>query len=169
MAIVKANYTKRSGGAKATIRYIQHRPGNGNTRPIRTLFGIDGPLGRYDAYRMIDTAEKGSVFFRFVLSPDPSREDTEKDLRLWEVTEHTMQTLEERLHTPVSWVAVEHNDHSPHRHVHVVAVVSGRLQVQDFQALRQTATEACLTQRRELDGMQEQRERGSERVWEQSV
>ena len=44
-----------------------------------------------------------------------------------------------------------HADHAPHRHVHIVAVVGGRLQAQDFQLLRKTATEACLEQRRELD------------------
>ncbi len=167
MAIVKASYTKHRAVAKAAIRYIQHRPGKERTHPIRTLFGIDGILGRHDAYRMIDTAEKGSVFFRFILSPDPNREDSGKDLRLWEVTEHTMQTLEERLHTPVSWVAVEHTDHTPHRHVHVVAVVAGRLQVPDFQALRQTATQVCVEQRQELDRTRS--EQGSELTWERSL
>src|SRR5947209_8707074 len=141
MAIVKANYTKNRAVAKATIRYNQHRPGKEQTRMTRTLFGIDGAMGRWQAYRMIDEAEKGSVFFRFVISPDPSGEDPQKDLRLWEVTEKTMLTLEERLHKQVSWVAVEHADHAPHRHVHVVAVVAGRLNAQDFQSLRQTATE----------------------------
>jgi len=167
MAIVKATYTKNRAIAKATIRYIQHRPGNGNTRTTRSLFGIDGLVGRYEAYRMIDEAEKGSVFFRIVISPDPKGEDTSKDLRLWEVTEKTMHTLEERLHKEVSWVAVEHNDHAPHRHVHVVAVVKGRLQAQDFQALRQTTTDACLEQRKELD--LQQRAQGKEVGWERSV
>ncbi len=167
MAIVKANYTKRSGGAKANIRYIQHRPGKEQAHTTRTLFGIDGRLGRYDAYRMIDSAEKGSVFFRFILSPDPTGEDTQNDLRLWEITEHTMHTLEDRLHKQVAWVAVEHNDHAPHRHVHIVAVVKGRLQVQDFQALRQSATEACLAQRRELDRAQS--EQRKEIAWERSL
>jgi hypothetical protein len=260
MAIVKANYTKSSGAAKAHIRYIQHRPGRTvpgktegkpmthsthahccelaevsnpeqlwyvqtyhdlhckiyspeyrlqyytggwsspdktrnkapqkdklvnnltasgdskagttpgkeNERRTRTLFGIDGRLGRYDAYRMIDSAEKGSVFFRFILSPDPTREDTEKDLRLWEVAEKTMHTLEERLQKQVSWVAVEHNDHTPHRHVHIVAIVEGRLQAQDFQSLRQSATQACLEQRQELD-LTRARAPGKEGALERSV
>ena len=98
MAIVKAKYTKSRGGAKATIRYIQHRPGKEKTRMTRTLFGIDGALGRWQAYRMIDEAEKGSVFFRFVISPDPQQEDTQQDLRLREVTEQTMSALEDRMH-----------------------------------------------------------------------
>src|SRR5437899_3317642 len=101
MAIVKASYTKSRRGAKAAIRYIQHRTGQEGARITRTLFGLDGAIGRYDAYRMIDSAEKGSVFFRIIVSPDPKLEDSEKDLRLWEVTEKTMHTLEERLHKQV--------------------------------------------------------------------
>lgn len=167
MTIVKATYTKSRGTAKASIRYIQYRPGKENERMTRRLFGIDGMLGRYEAYNMIDTAEKGSYFFRLVLSPDPKQEDSAKDLRLWEVTEHTMQTLEERLHRQVCWVAAEHNDHTPHRHVHIVAVVAGRLNTQDLQSLRRAATEACLEQRQELDLTR--REKEKEIAWEQSV
>src|SRR5205807_3701634 len=133
----------------------------------RTLFGADGLLGRYQAYRMIDEAEKGSLFFRFVISPDPNKEDSEQDLHLREITERTMDTLEKRLQKQVSWVAVEHADHAPHRHVHVVAVVPGRLQVQDFQSLRTTATAACLEQRRERDLAREQQENMREEAeWE---
>ncbi|SRR6266704_4751274 len=159
MAIVKASYTRSRGAAKANIRYIQHRKGKEETRTTRTLFGIDGAMGRYDAYRMIENAEQGSIFFRIILSPDPQGEDTDKDLRLWEITEHTMQKLEERIHKQVAWAASEHTDHTPNRHVHVLAVVKGRLQAHDFQALRQSATEACLTQRQELDLAQTPKER----------
>src|SRR2546428_57184 len=117
---------------------------------------------------MIDESQKGSLFFRFVISPDPKQEDTGKDLFLREITEKTMQSLEDRLQREVQWVAAEHDDHAPHRHVHVLAIVSGRLQVQDFQALRQTATEACLEQRQERDLAREQQEReGEEAQWEQ--
>src|SRR6266571_5153419 len=147
MAIVKATYTKSSGGAKASIRYIEHRPGKDGEKVTRTLFGSDGAMGRWQAYQMIDEAEKGSLFFRFVISPDPKTEDTEKDLFLREITEQTMLRLEDRLHREVQWVAAEHNDHAPHRHVHIVAVVPGRLQPQDFQSMRKIATEAALAQR----------------------
>src|SRR6266571_6647419 len=147
MAIVKASYTKSSGGAKASIRYIAHRPGKDNEKTARTLFGSDGLMGRYEAYRMIDEAEKGSLFFRIVISPDPQQEDTDKDLFLRDITEQTMQRLEDRFQKHLQWVAAEHNDHAPHRHVHVVAVVPGRLYPQDFQAMRTIATEACLEQR----------------------
>src|SRR2546421_11842427 len=167
MAIFKATYTKRSGGAKASIRYIEHRPGKDNAKINRILFGMDGAMGRWEAYRMIDEAEKGSLFFRFVISPDPKGEDTEKDLFLREITEKTMLSLEDRLHREVQWVASLHDDHAPHRHVHIVAVVPGRLQVQDFQALRQTATGAALAQRHERDLVRQmQKQKEQEAQWE---
>src|SRR2546430_1141294 len=156
MAIVKANYTKHASGAKASVRYIEHRPGKDGQQITRSLFGHDGHLSRQEAYQMIDAAEQGSVFFRFVISPDPKGEDKEHDLHLREVTERTMQCLEERLHKQVSWVATQHADHAPHRHIHVVAVVNGRLYSQDFQALRREATQACLEQRSQLDLAREQ-------------
>jgi len=167
MAIVKATYTKSSTVAKASIRYIAHRPGKEGEKVTRNLFGIDGLLGRHAAYQMIDEAEKGSFFFRFVISPDPKGEDTQRDLSLREITERTMNALEARLHQEVSWVAVEHDDHAPHRHIHVIAVLQERLQVQDFRALRQTATEAALEQRKHRDLIQEHRRtKGEEAQWE---
>ncbi len=145
MAIVKATYTKSRAGAKAAIRYIEHRPGREGEKVKRELYSIDGSMERGEAYQMIDDAEKGTVFFRIVISPDPEREDTYKDLSLEEITAQTMLQLEERLTKDVQYVAVEHDDHAPHRHVHVLALVKGRLNTQDFQALRTTATEAALT------------------------
>jgi hypothetical protein len=166
MAIVKANFTKDTGGAKASVRYIQHRPGIEGASVTRTLFGSDGLMGRYEAYRMIDEAQQGSRFFRFVFSPDPHGEDTHQDLNLRVITEHIMQQLEDRLQQSVTWVGVQHADHAPHRHVHVVAVVTGRLNAQDFQALRQAATEACLQQRRERDlVLNQQVKAGEEAQW----
>src|SRR5437763_7270650 len=167
MAIVKATYTKSSREAKASIRYIEHRSGKDNAKINRTLFGIDGAMGRWEAYRMIDEADKGSRFFRFVISPDPKTEDTEKDLFLREITEKTMLRLEDRLHREVQWVASLHDDHAPHRHVHIVAVVPGRLQVQDFQSMRKIATEAALAQRQERDlAQQVQKQKEQEAQWE---
>src|SRR5436190_24275797 len=117
MAIFKATYTSKAAGAKASIRYIEHRPGKDNAKITRTLWGIDGKMERKEAYQMIDEAEKGSLFFRFVLSPDPAKEDTDKDLFLRDITEHTMHTLEDRFGTNIAWVAASHLDHAPHRHV----------------------------------------------------
>jgi hypothetical protein len=71
MAIVKATYTKSRAGVRASIRYIEHRPGKDGEKVSQILFGIDGLMGREQAYRLIDEAEEGSMFYRFILSPDP--------------------------------------------------------------------------------------------------
>jgi hypothetical protein len=171
MAIVKNNYIKPDGRekakAKATIRYIENRRGKDNEKITRTLFGWDGAMGRHEAYRMIDEAEKGSIFFRFIISPDSQTEDTRRDLHLRDVTEKTMVSLEARVHKQVQWVAAVHDDHTDKRHVHIVAVVPGRLPKQDFQALpqvlRQAATSSCLEQRVALDIAQERRQHEQER------
>jgi hypothetical protein len=162
MAIVKATYTKSRGAAKAAIRYIEHRPGREGEKVKRELYGGNGSMERGEAYRMIDDAEKGSVFFRIVISPDPEREDTYKDLSLAEITSQTMRQMKDQLTKAVPYVAVEHNDHAPHRHVHVLACVKGRLNTQDFQALRSTATEAALSQRQERDATRQQHQEGGQ-------
>jgi hypothetical protein len=164
VAIFKANYVKRGAGekgrAKASIRYIQHRRGKDGERITRTLFGSDGAMSRKEAYRMIDEAQKGNLFYRFVVSPDPKLEDTGRDLDMRDLTMQTMQALEEQLHTPVLWVAAMHADHAPHRHIHVLAIVPKKLLVKDFTQLRARATEAALFQRRFLDRSQDrERER----------
>jgi hypothetical protein len=151
MTIVKATYTKSSTGAKASIRYIGNRPGKDGAKITRALWGSDGLLGRWQVYRMIDEAEHGSYFYRFAISPDMNSEDTLRDLSLREITEATMQSLEDRFQRQLQWVAATHDDHAPHRHVHLLAIVPGRLNVQDFQDLRQTATETAVEQRRHLD------------------
>ena len=156
MAVFVMNFTKSRGAAKANIKYIQHRPGKDRAKVTRTLFGWDGAMGRYEAYRMVDEAEKGSSYFRIKISPDPKTEDTKRDLSLREVTETIMQTFEERIRRAVQWVAAEHDDHTPKRHVHVLAMARGRLNREDLQAIIQKATQACLEQRRELDRVQEQ-------------
>ena len=155
MAIVKANYTKERERVKATIRLIERKGGKD------ALFGFDGLMERQWAYEMIDEAEKGSTFFRFLISPDPKTEDTHKDLFLREIAQCMMLALEERLDTSVSWVAATHNDQT-YRHVHIVAVIPKRLHtrkqmlpIQDLQAMRLAATQAALEQRKWRDHMWE--------------
>jgi hypothetical protein len=166
MAIVKASYTRSVGAAKAAIRYIGNRPGKDGAKTQRSLFNADGKMERSEAYQMVDQAQKGSYFFRLVISPDPNREDTGKDLSMREVTEKTMASLEQRFNTPLQWVAVIHADHAPHRHVHAIAILPERLHVRDFQLLRGAATEAALEQRQHLDVARQSKERGrEERQW----
>lgn len=167
MAILKANYAKNASGAKASIRYIEHRPGKDGEKITRTLFGIDGQMERREAYQLIDEAKEGDSIYRFVINPDPKKEDTERDLFLREITEKTMFTLEDRVKSHVQWVAAIHDDHTPLRHVHVIALVPRRLQVPDLQALRTTATEEGLAQRQERDLAKEmQKQQEQEAQWE---
>jgi hypothetical protein len=162
MAIVKASYTRRGGAAKASVRYIENRPGKDGARVVRTLFNADGKIERGEAYTMIDQADKNSYFFRLVISPDPRGEDSDKNLSLREITECTIQSLEDRLHQPLQWVAAVHADHTDNRHIHAIAFVPERLQVQDFQRMRRAATEEALEQRHQLDQAREQQERSQE-------
>jgi hypothetical protein len=158
MAIIKASYTRECGGAKATVRYNENRPGKDGMKTQRTLFSAEGKVEREDVYAMIDQATQNSYFFRLIISPDPEREDSDKQLSLRELTEKTIRSLEARLQLPVQWVAVIHADHTENRHVHALAIVPKRLQVRDFTLMRSAATEAALEQRRQLDLARKQRE-----------
>ena len=155
MAIFKANHVKRGKDAtkraKASIRYIQHRRGKDGEKISRTLFNSYGPMDRQEAYSIIDEAAKGAYFYRFIISPDPKREDHQHDLDMRDIATQTMLALEERLGVHIEWVGATHADHAPHLHAHLIAVVPKRLYVKDFQALRQRATEASLEQREFLD------------------
>ncbi len=162
MAIVKASYTRNSRIAKAAVRYIENRPGKDGTKVQRTLFNDDGKVQRREVYDMIDQADTSGYFFRLVISPDPQREDSDNNLALKEITERTIQSLEDRFQRPLRWVAAIHADHAEHRHVHAIAIVPARLQVQDFQRMRNAATEAALEQRRHLDLVREAREQSQE-------
>jgi hypothetical protein len=162
MAIIKASYTRTGGNAKASVRYIENRPGKGGAKLRRSLFTAEGKVERGDAYTMIDQAAKDSYFFRLVISPDPKSEDSDKQLSLRELTEQTMLCLEDRFQHPVQWVAAIHADHADHRHVHAIAIVPKRLQVPDFQRMRSAATEEALAQRRQLDLVREAQEQSQE-------
>jgi hypothetical protein len=157
MAVVKANYVKRGTGekgrAKASIRYIQHRRDRDGERVSRTLFGRYGEMDRQAAYRIIEEAEKGSIFYRFIVSPDPAREDRNHDLDMRDITTQTIKALEDLIggKEPIEWIAATHSDHAPHLHSHVIAVVPKRLYKADLEYLRHHTTKACLEQRRILD------------------
>jgi hypothetical protein len=167
VAVVRVNFVKKGKGerasAKANIKYITYRRGKDGARITRMLFGTGGQMERQQAYEMINQAEEGSTFFRIKISPDPKTEDIQRDLLLREITEKTM-ALEERIGKPLAWVAAIHDDHTPIRHVHVLAVVKERLLPAPL--MIQTATAACLEQRRELDLAREQQQEWEEAEWE---
>jgi hypothetical protein len=155
--IVKANYCKRDkddrNRAKGTIRYIIYRRDREGEKVTRDLFGFDGFLSKDTAYRMIDEApEKRRYYYRMIISPDPRREDSYRDLDLQNLTIENMLKLEERVGTPIQFVAAIHDDHSPHRHVHTVVIHNGRrLTREDFAALRGYGKHRALQQRRFLN------------------
>ena len=150
MAIIKASFTRSRAGAKASVRYMSHRPGKDGQRLARELVGYDGTMKLIQSYEMIDEAGQGSLFYRLVISPDPRTEDAERDLHLREIIEKAMLYLEDRFQKAVPFVAAEHDDHSPNRHTHILAVLPGRLSPQDLAALRGVATEAALFRKRRL-------------------
>ncbi|MDQ5853956.1 MAG: hypothetical protein M3380_18205 [Chloroflexota bacterium] len=132
------------------------------------LFGNDGVMGRQLAYRMIDAAAHDTFFYRIVISPDPRREDTQHDIHLWELTDQTMMHLAERLQQDILYVAAEHNEHTPHRHAHALALVPQRLQKADLAALRSAATAAAVLQRTARDAVlaHHRREQEEDHEWE---
>jgi hypothetical protein len=156
MAVITAKFTRSRGTVKAGVRYIQHRSGRVGQKVRRELFGIDGVMERQQAYQLIDDAAKGTAFFHIVISPDPEKEDTAQDLHLAEITQQTMLTLEAQLKKEVPYVAAEHDDHAAHRHVHLFALVRGRVTATELDALRETATQTALSQRQERDLQREQ-------------
>jgi hypothetical protein len=159
MALVRAtSYTRNSNEIKATIRYNQHRTGRDGERTSRELFGITGVMARGDAYQMIDDAEQGTVFFRFVISPDQETEDTGKDLELQDLTRQTMLALQEHLQHRVPFAAAIHDDHTDLRHVHLVACLTSRLGTDHFKTMRDAATAEALRQRQEKDLAREQQQ-----------
>jgi hypothetical protein len=164
MAIVKNNYVKRGKGqrdrVKASLRYITHRPGKDKERMYRELFGHDGVMDKDQAYRMFDAAPKGTNFFRFVISSDPKREDTYRDLNMRAIAKKTIQHLEEKLHLErkIQFVAAIHNDHTWIRHIHAIALVPRKLSKEEFQVFQdlwQAATAEAQSQRQQLDQVRE--------------
>ena len=151
MAVVKTSYTKDKAKAKQTVRYIAHRPGKDGAKISRALFGNDGVMGRQLAYRLIDAAVAETFFYRIVINPDPSKEDTHKDIHLWELTDQTMLALAERVQADILYVAAEHTEHSDKRHTHALALVPRRLDKADLAALRSAATQAAGLQRTSRD------------------
>jgi hypothetical protein len=130
-----------------------HRRDKEGEKVTRDLFSFEGFVSKDTAYRMIDEApKKRRYYYRMVISPDPRREDRYKDLDLPSLTIATMLKLEDRLGHAIQFVAAIHDDHAPHRHVHVLVIHNGRrLTREDFAALRDHARNRALTQRRYKD------------------
>jgi hypothetical protein len=156
MAIVKAKYVRGKSRIKAHVRYITHRRGMEGERMSRPLFGRDGALSKQQIYEMIDAAKGGAVFHKFVINFHPQREDTRKDLNLWELTRKTLEHIKTQFGYSVPFVATIHDDHTLLRHVHGFFIVEGRLSKEEFAKIRglwKVASLEVRRQRRRLDGM----------------
>jgi hypothetical protein len=156
MAIVKARYIRGKPRIKAHLRYITHRRAAMGEAITRPLFGRNGALTKPQAYTLIDAARRGAVFHKFVLNFHPEREDTRKDLNLWELTRRTLEHIRTQFGEAVPFVATIHNDHTPLRHVHGFFVVEGRLSKEEFAKIKglwKIASAEARRQRSRLDRM----------------
>jgi hypothetical protein len=156
MAIVKARYVRSKPRIKAHLRYITHRRGLEGERITRPLFGRDGALSKQQIYDMIDASKRGAVFHKFVINFHPVKEDTRKDLNLWELTRKTLEHIKTQFGEAVPFVATIHDDHTLLRHVHGFFIVEGRLSKEEFGKIRglwKVASFEARSQRRRLDRM----------------
>ena len=81
MTFNKVNYTTSRAKIKATFRYNAHRKGKDGEKITRQNFGWDGEIKKLDAYEMIDTAEKGTIFFPLQNQPRPEKGKPEKGFK----------------------------------------------------------------------------------------
>jgi hypothetical protein len=149
MAIFRiTSQTKIRAYAKKTIRYIIHRRDRQRENITRTLYARHGISEKTEAYEAIDLAALDTAFFRMVISTDPLCEDTLRDLDLRRVMEQTMLTVQSRFQgQKIQYFAAIHTDHSDIRHVHVLALIKGRLSKQDLRVIRAAATGEAKAQR----------------------
>ena len=109
---------------------------------------------------MIDAVRRGAVFHKFVFNFHPVKEDTRKDLNLWEVTKKTLEHIKTQFGNSVPFVATIHDDHTLLRHVHGFFIVEGRLSKEEFSKIKglwKIASAEVWRQRRRLDGMRRAR------------
>jgi predicted Zn-ribbon and HTH transcriptional regulator len=156
MAIVKAKYVRGKSRIKAHLRYITHRRGVDGERITRPLFGKDEALSKLQIYEAIDAAPRGAVFHKFVINFHPGKEDTRKDLNLWEITRKTLEQIKTQFGESVPFVATIHDDHTALRHIHGFFMVEGRLPKEEFAKIKglwKVATAEVRRQRKNLDRM----------------
>src|SRR5687768_6469430 len=156
MAIVKAKYIRGKGRIKAHLRYITHRRGLDVGRITRPLFGRDGPLSKLQIYEMIDAVSRGAVFNKFVINFHPARENTRKDLNLWDLTRKTLEHIKTQFGNSVPFIATIHDDHTLLRHIHGFFIVDGRLSKKEFAKIKglwKVASAEAWRQRTRLDRM----------------
>jgi hypothetical protein len=143
MPIVKARYTLAwkggSASARASLTYMAQRPNIDGQEGKRTLFSAQAEdLSAADGLRIIDEG-RGNHYYRLILNPGAGS-DPEVDLKSW--TREVMADLEENRGRAVHWVAVVHDDHTRHAHVHVQAVTDGLIRKPELNLFREAANKA---------------------------
>lgn len=154
MAVVTLKYIRSKEAIKAHLRYITHRRGEDQKKITRDLFNKWGLTEKDASYRLFDSAGRGTVFFKFMISPDPGQEDTLKDLDLQQLTRRTIAKLQKAINRRLPFVAAIH-DHTGIRHVHGVFLLRGRLSKTAFRKLQESvhagATRDARLQRKARD------------------
>jgi hypothetical protein len=163
MAIVKFKYVRGKDAIKAHLRYIVHRPGKVREKLTREIFHHNYlSVTKQYAYDLINTAPKGTVFYKMTINFHPTKEDTHKDLDLQHIASLTVREMQLRLGRSVPFLATIHNGHANTdlRHIHAICLVHGRVSRQDFAKLKtlwQSATAEVRLQRRMRDRAQVKR------------
>jgi hypothetical protein len=158
MAIVKISYTRDPIAIKAHLRYIVHRRGKDREIMSRELFDAFDRSDKAYAYELID-ATQHPLFFKIIINLDPKREDTFKDLDLQHISRQTLNAMQRLIgRDDLPFVATIHDDHTPLRHIHAIAMVQGKIAKADFQKLKTlwlTATAEARSLRRQRDRVRE--------------
>jgi hypothetical protein len=158
MAIVKVKYTRDPIKIKEHLRYIVHRPGKDRQSLSRELFDGFDRMDKARAYELID-ATKHPLFFKIIMNFDSKKEDTRKDLDLQHLSRQTLREMQRLIgRDEMPFVAVIHDDHTPLRHIHAIAMVQGKIAKTDFYQLKhlwKAATAEAREQRRSRDLVRE--------------
>jgi hypothetical protein len=146
MAVVTLKYIRNKEQIKANLRYFTHRSGREKEKKTRPIFTNVGETDKQEFYKQVSLAGRGTLFYKFMISPDPKREDSLKDLDLLYITRRTIRKLEKAIDRRLFFVAAVHNaDHTPLRHVHGIFLVKGRLSKEQFKTLQEVACAEATT------------------------
>src|SRR5215211_8182514 len=134
MAIVKLKYARGREAIKAHLRYIVHRPGKELERLTRELFQHNYlSVTKQDVYDRINSAPRGTLFYKMMINFHPLKEDTNKDLDLQHIASLAVREMQTRLGRIVPFIATIHDGHAQTtlRHIHAICLVNGRLSKED--------------------------------------
>jgi hypothetical protein len=157
MAIVKLKYVRSRPQITAHLRYIIHRPGKEREKTTRELFQHNYlTVTKQEAYDLINTAPRGSVFYKMTINFHPVKEDKRKDLDVQYITSLTVREMQKRIGRTVPFIATIHNGHANTdlRHIHAICLVQGRVSKEEFARLKtlwQAATAEVRLQRKMRD------------------